>query len=80
MPPFFIHLPSLLGVRLGQSRDHLMVVSLCGFFCKCSKIGENAKLRHPPRRRKKLFEQRYRQRQFFQEQLQRKAEAAARQS
>jgi len=29
---------------------------------------------------KKLFEQRYRQRQFFQEQLQRKAEAAARQS
>jgi len=29
---------------------------------------------------KKLFEQRYGQRQFFQEQLQRKAEAAARQS
>ena len=55
-----------------------MAVSLW-FFVGGREIGENAKLRHPPRRRKKLFEQRHGQRQFFQEQLQRKAEAAARQ-
>jgi len=27
-----------------------MAVSLCDFFCKCSKIGENAKLRYQTQR------------------------------
>jgi len=73
-----------LGIRLGQSRDHSMAVSLCGFFSVGGrKIGENAKLRHPQRRRrrrKKALRTHMDSDSYFQEQLQIKAEAAARQS